>query len=166
MKPITTASTEPGTMARIRPRNNTRANSRARSCARYTDERGAATVFVVLLATAMLACAGLVIDGGYALAARRASMAQAEQAARVASDKLSESSLRSGQTALLTGQAQGAAQSYLANAGAAGSVSITGDRVTVTVRETYRPAVLSMVGVVALDVSATATATSIGNDDL
>lgn len=166
MKPTTTASTEPGIMARIRPRTNPRANPRARSCARDTDERGAATVFVVLLATAMLACGGLVIDGGYALAARRASMAQAEQAARVASDKLSESSLRSGQTVLVTGQAQGAAQSYLANAGAAGSVSISGDLVTVTVRDTYQPAVLSMVGVGSLDVSATATATSISDDGL
>ena len=130
------------------------------------EERGAATVFVVLLATAMLVCAGLVIDGGYTLAARRAAMSQAEQAARLASDKLSESSLRSGRSALVTGQAQGAAQSYLANAGAAGSVSITGDRVTVTVRETYRPAVLSMVGIDSLDVTATATATSIDDEGL
>ncbi|MGB3763714.1 MAG: hypothetical protein WA966_10860, partial [Ornithinimicrobium sp.] len=82
------------------------------------------------------------------------------------SDKLSESSLRSGRSALVTGQAQGAARSYLANAGASGSVSITGDQVTVTVHGTYRPAVLSMVGIGSLDVSATATATSIDDDGL
>lgn len=34
---------------------------------RRQDERGAATIFVVLFTVALLAVAGLVIDGGYAL---------------------------------------------------------------------------------------------------
>ncbi len=130
------------------------------------DERGAATVFVVLLAVALLTAAGLVIDGGYALAAKRSSMAQAEQAARVAADQLSETALRSGEPVLVDAQAQAAAQAYLRNAGVSGTVSIAAGEVTVSVSEQYRPAILSMVGVSSLDVGATATAVSIDDDDL
>lgn len=130
------------------------------------DEVGGATVFVVLLAVALMAAAGLVIDGGYALAARREAMNQAEQAARVASDQLSEAGLRSGLTTVQNAKARGAAQSYLASAGAAGTVGIgAGGRVSVTVRSDYRPAVLSMVGISSIAISATATAVSIDEDD-
>lgn len=129
------------------------------------DERGAATVVVVFLAVALLAGAGLVIDGGYALADRRHAMNQAEQTARVASDKISEAGLRDGATLVDDAQARAAAQAYLTTVGARGTVTIAGDRVTVTVRDNYRPAIMSMVGVGSIDVAATATATSIDNDD-
>ena len=132
---------------------------------RRRDERGSATVVVVFLAVALLAGAGLVIDGGYALADRRRAMNQAEQSARVASDKLSEAGLRSGATLVDDGQARAAAESYLSTLGARGTVTITGGRVTVTVRDDYRPAILSMVGVDSIDVAATATAVSIDNYD-
>jgi Flp pilus assembly protein TadG len=132
---------------------------------RRRDERGAATVVVVFLALALLAGAGLVIDGGYALAGRRQAMNQAEQSARVTSDKLSEAGLRSGATRVDDGQARAAAQAYLASVGAGGTVTIAGGRVTVTVRDDYRPAILSMVGVDSIDIEATATAVSIDNDD-
>lgn len=130
------------------------------------DEVGGASVLVVLLAVGLMVAAGLVIDGGYALAERRQAMNQAEQAARVASDQLSEAGLRSGVTSVRAGEARSAAQSYLASAGANGSVGISSaGRVTVTVRSDYRPAVLSMVGVPPIGVSATATAVSIDEDD-
>ena len=54
------------------------------------DERGASTVFIVLFTVAMLAVAGLVIDGGYALGAKREAMNSAEQAARAGADALDE----------------------------------------------------------------------------
>ncbi len=129
------------------------------------EERGAATVVVVFLAVALLAGAGLVIDGGYALAGRRRAMNQAEQTARVASDQLSEAGLRSGATHVDDGQARAAAQAYLTTVGARGTVTITSGRVTVTVRDDYQPAILSMVGVGSIDVAATATAVSVDNDD-
>jgi hypothetical protein len=122
-------------------------------------------VIVVFLAVALLVGAGLVIDGGYALAGRRRAMHQAEQTARVASDKLSEAGLRSGATRVDDGPARAAAQAYLSRVGARGTVIIAGGRVTVTVRDAYRPAILSMVGVGAIDVAATATAVSIDDDD-
>ena len=63
---------------------------------RRRDERGASTMFVVLFAVALLAVAGLVIDGGYALGAKREAMNSAEQAARVGADALDQGSLRDG----------------------------------------------------------------------
>jgi hypothetical protein len=49
------------------------------------DERGTATAFVVGMAVVLLACAGLVVDGGTALNARMrlADQAKAEDRARV-----------------------------------------------------------------------------------
>ena len=63
---------------------------------RTRDERGVAAAFVVLFTVALLTVAGLVIDGGYALAAKREAMNQAEQAARAGADAISAASLRDG----------------------------------------------------------------------
>lgn len=131
---------------------------------RPRDQHGAATVFVVFLAVALLAGAGLVIDGGYALSAKRKAMNQAEQSARVASDELSKAALRNGTTAVNASQARAAAQSYLAQVGAHGTVDIAGGQVTVTVSDNYQPAILSIVGVNQIGVSARATAESIDED--
>lgn len=125
------------------------------------SEQGSATVFVVFLAVALLAGAGLVIDGGYALAARRTAMNQAEQSARVAADQLSVPGLRNGTVQVDTGRARAAALDYLHAAGADGQVLVQGDRVTVTVTGTYKPTLLSVVGVDEIPFGATATATSV-----
>ena len=125
------------------------------------DERGSATVFVVFLSIALLAAAGLVIDGGYALAQRRSAINHAEQAARVAADQLSEPGLRNGIVRVDANRARAAAQDYLRAAGAHGSVEVNLDTVTVTVTDTYRPTLLSIVGVNEIPVSASATASSL-----
>ena len=125
------------------------------------SEQGSATVFVVFLAVALLAGAGLVIDGGYALAARRTAMNQAEQSARVAADQLSVPGLRNGTVQVDPGRARAAALDYLHAAGADGQVLVQGDRVTVTVTGIYQPTLLSVVGVDEIPFGATATATSV-----
>jgi Flp pilus assembly protein TadG len=129
------------------------------------DERGGVTVWVVFLAVALLAGAGLVIDGGYALSAKRRAMNHAEQAARVASDELSQASLRNGTPAVNAARANSAAHGYLASVGAHGSVDINGGQVTVIVSDDYDPAILSIVGVNRINVKARATAESIDEDD-
>ena len=118
-------------------------------------------MFVVFLALALMSGAGLVIDGGYALGQRRASMNHAEQAARVAADSLSEAALRNDSTLLDADRARAAAESYLHRVGAEGTVDVTGDSVTVRVTGSYRPVLLTLVGVDRIDVSAAASATSI-----
>jgi Flp pilus assembly protein TadG len=137
---------------------------RRRMAARARDEGGVSTLFVVLFATAMLAVAGLVIDGGYALGAKREAMNQAEQAARVGADALDQAALRSGTTRVDPGQAVAAAQAYLNQVGARGSVAINGGEVTVTVTGSQDTTILSAVGVTSLPIKATATALSIDED--
>ena len=128
---------------------------------RSRDERGMSTLFVVLFAVAMLSVAGLVIDGGYALGAKREAMNSAEQAARAGADALDQASLRSGETRVDAGRAVGAAQAYLSQVGATGSVSVAGGEVTVVVTAHQKTAILSAVGVSTLPIKATATAESI-----
>lgn len=132
---------------------------------RRRGERGAAAAFVVLMAVALLAAAGLVIDGGYALAGKREAMNQAEQAARVGADALSPAALRTGETRVDPGRAVAAAQGYLRSVGARGSVNVNGDEVTVTVTARQDTQILTAVGVGSIPIKATATAQSIDHDD-
>ena len=57
-------------------------------------DAGAVTVILLLLAGAMLACAGLVWDGGRAITARQQAANLAEQAARTGADDLDVAALR------------------------------------------------------------------------
>jgi len=113
-----------------------------------TDD-GAVAMFVVVITVALLAMAGLVIDGGYALAARQEAANTAEQAARVGADALSR---------IDPAQAAAAARGYLSAAGHVGDVDVSGDTVTVTVRVSKRTAILSAVGINAIAVTGRATA--------
>lgn len=156
--PSQTASTPPPTTACIA--------TRARQArARPQAERGAATVFVVLFTLALLAVAGLVIDGGYALGAKREAMNTAEQAARAGADALDQGALRDGQTMVNVGQAVDAAQNYLNLLGAHGRVDVDGGEVTVTVTARQDTTLLSAVGVDSIPIEASATAVSIDADD-
>ncbi|MGH3975673.1 MAG: pilus assembly protein TadG-related protein [Pseudonocardiaceae bacterium] len=132
---------------------------------RNEDERGSMVPFVVVITVALLAVAGLVIDGGYALGAKREAMTSAEQAARVGADALDTGALRSGQTRVDPGRAVAAAEGYLSSVGANGSVQVNGGEVTVTVTKRQKTAILSAVGVGRIPVNATATAVSIDQDD-
>ena len=122
-------------------------------------------MFVVLVAVAMLAVTGLVIDGGYAMGAKRRAMGQAEQAARIGADALDQASLRDGVTEVRRTKAITAATSYLGSVGANGSVAVDGGRVVVTVTDKQPTAILSAVGIGSLPVRASATALSIDEDD-
>jgi hypothetical protein len=116
---------------------------------------------VVVLVPALLATAGLVIDGGYALAARQEAAGIAEQAARAGADALSRDGLRgTGPLHLDPAAAATAAQDYLTATGHTGTTTVTGDAVRVSVRITRPTAVLSAIGIDT--VAATASATAIG----
>jgi Flp pilus assembly protein TadG len=124
-------------------------------------DEGAVTLFIVVIATALLAMAGLVIDGGYALAARQEASFAAEQAARAGADAIAPASLhRSDPLRLDPAAARRAAETYLVTTGHDGRASVAGDAVTVTVRITRRTAILSAIGIA--DLSSTATATARG----
>lgn len=122
-------------------------------------DEGAVTLFVVVMTAALLAMAGLVVDGGYALAARQEAGSTAEQAARAGADALSRDQLRSGGPLRVdTAAATAAVTRYLDARGHQGSARVSGDVVTVTVRVTRDTAILSAVGIDTLTGTARATA--------
>lgn len=133
---------------------------------RERDERGAAAVFVMLMTVALLVGAGLVIDGGYALAERRKLTHQAEQAARVGADSLDQASLRDGGVPEVDAEkARAAAAKYLLDIGADESViDVDGPVVTVTISGYSDTTILSIVNISRLLVTATSSAESIDAD--
>lgn len=137
-----------------------------RGVRRRLGERGSVTVAMPFIAIMVFVSAGLVIDGGYTLAAKRRAMGHAEQAARVGSDALDQGALRDGRTVVNPGKARAAAQSYLDSVGASGSVSVAGGTVTVTVTDTQDMTLLTVAGMSSLTVTATGSATSINEDGL
>jgi Flp pilus assembly protein TadG len=116
---------------------------------------------MAIFTVALLALAGLVIDGGASLAARGRAHDLAAQAARAGADALSPQSLRGPSPADLVidpAAAQTAAQRYLSAGQATGTVTASGQDVTVTAHVTRRAVILSAFGI--HDVSGTATATA------
>jgi Flp pilus assembly protein TadG len=124
-------------------------------------DAGQVTAFTVVIVAAVLGVAGLVIDGGYALAARQEAANVAEQAARIGADQLAPESLRAGPVRLDQVAARAAARDYLARVGHTGTVTTDGTTVTVEVTVSRRTAVLGSVGVDALTVTGRSSARSI-----
>ena len=144
-----------GVTARARP-------ARRRRRRRDDNDRGSITAYLLITTVAIFAFAGLVLDGGAALAAHGRAADVAQQAARAGADALDETSLRSVTSAGLTANpaaARTAAGRVLAAAGVTGDVAVNGSSVTVTARVTQPAAILSIVGI--SEVGGTATATAV-----
>lgn len=111
------------------------------------DERGAVTVFVVVFTTTLLVVAGLVIDGGYVLAARRAAINEAEAAARAGAQAIRTDVLRAdGPVTIDPTGAQRNALAYLADSGHEATVQVFGDTVRVEVSFSKPLAILGLAG--------------------
>jgi Flp pilus assembly protein TadG len=96
------------------------------------SERGSVTAFVVIMTSALLAMAGLVIDGGYALAAHRRAFNEAEAAARAGAQAVDLDTLRAtGDVVLDAAEAERRALEYLAALDRSGSVEVDRDVVRV-----------------------------------
>ena len=125
------------------------------------NDTGAAAVILVLLTPVLFALAGLILDGGRAIAARQRAADLAEQAARAGVDALDVTALRAtGADTIDAASARAAACRYLATAApGAGCTVVTGTN-TVTVEVTTRtPTVLlGLIGVNSLRAASTATA--------
>ena len=102
---------------------------------------------------ALLVVAGLVIDGGNVLAARREAANVAESAARAGAQALDTAAARtSGGAQLDAPSAIARAESYLAETGYTGSASVQGNDVLVEVTITRRTFLLGLAGVVSMTV--------------
>lgn len=117
------------------------------------------TAFVVVLTIGILALAGLTLDGGLALSAKVKAGGQAEAAARAGAQAIDLTAYRdTGTLQLVPAQAIADAHSYLATVGASGTVTVSGDTVTVTITATQGTQLLGMVGISSLTVHGTGSA--------
>ena len=135
--------------------------TRRRARIRGDRDRGSITGYVLIMTVALVVLAGLVLDGGAALAAHGTAADTAGQAARAGADALDEDSLRTAAPAGLTvnpGAARAAAAAVLAAADVTGDITVTGSTVTVTARASRPTAVLAIVGIDRVGGTATATA--------
>ena len=130
---------------------------------RRQAEAGFVSLYVVVITVGLLALAGLVIDGGNALAAREQATDVAQQAARAGADALSPESLRGSPTGLTASPAaaQAAANRVLDTAGVPGTISVDGADVSVTVVVHKDTTILSAFGVGPIEGKATSTATAL-----
>lgn len=119
----------------------------------WVGEDGRVSAFVVVFTIAILALAGLTLDGGLALATKVRANGQAESAARAGAQAIDLGVYRlSGRLELVPIQAVADARRYLAHVGATGTVTVSGDTVTVTVTASQPTQLLGLVGVASLSV--------------
>lgn len=136
----------------------TRTRARSRRRDRSEAERGSITVFAVMMTTVFVAVAGLLVDGGLALAGKAAAITDAQDAARTAETAIDTSGLRHGTVTLNTANALTAAHTYLTAAGDTGTVQIHGTEVHIVARRTVHTQILRLLGITTLTETGTATA--------
>ncbi len=117
------------------------------------------TAFVVIVLFALLLFAGLVLDGGLTLAARIQAINEAQGAARAGAQEVNLATYRATGTEVLDpSAATTAAERYLAATGHLGTVTVTGNRVGVTVQITQPTQILNIAGIHAITVTGTGAA--------
>lgn len=113
------------------------------------SESGSLTLMLAVLMVAILALAGLVIDGGRKLDVTQKAYAIAQEAARAGAGQVNTSAAyRSGTYKVDPQQARVAALAYLASAGyQRSSVTVSGNQIRVTVQVREPTTLLSLVGI-------------------
>ncbi|HWH01707.1 MAG TPA: pilus assembly protein TadG-related protein [Pilimelia sp.] len=142
------------------PNTSLRRTSRVAQRGRRGDA-GYVSAFTAVFAVALLAVAGLVLDGGLALSTKVQALDTAGAAARAGAQHLDLSAYRDGTRRLDQPAAAAAARSWLSRAGATGTVTTTPTTVTVTVTASRPAQLLRIVGVSRLTVSASATSQAV-----
>lgn len=123
------------------------------------DDGGRVTGFVVIVVTASLLFAGLVLDGGLALAAKVRAMGEAQEAARAGAQEIDLTAYRtSNALRLVPARASAAARDYLAAAGHTGTVSVAGNTVNVTVTISQSTQLLGLADISSITVTGTGQA--------
>ncbi|MFI0818595.1 pilus assembly protein TadG-related protein [Streptomyces sp. NPDC021098] len=124
-----------------------------------SDDGGQATAFMVGVVAALWLFAGIVVDGGLALAGKARALDVAQEAARTGAQQLDIARLRAADNdiRLLRGKAAQAAASYVTATGDTGTATVHGDEVTVHVTHHQHAQILQLVGLRTLTVTAHAT---------
>ena len=119
------------------------------------------TAFVVVFTMALIAMAGLVLDGGLALSAKVQAIDDAQAAARAGAQAIDIPLYRStGQITLDPQQATQDAEGFLTRSGHTGTVSVAGEEVTVTVTIAQPTQILSVFGIDRISVEGSGSATA------
>jgi Flp pilus assembly protein TadG len=123
-------------------------------------ERGTITLMLLVMFVALLALAGIVIDGGAKLAQAENAHAIAQEAARAGAGMVNQSkALANGSFTVDQAQALAAAQQYLARLGVQGTAAADGPQaIRVTVTVTAPTHVLSIIGIDSMRSTGSATA--------
>lgn len=126
-------------------------------------ERGSFSLMLVVMTVALLALAGLVVDGGTKLDEAENANAVAEEAAQAGAGMVNQGNAYStGAFTVDQNQALAAARAYLASvagAGYTGSVTAVGtDSIRVTVTATQPTRILSIIGIDSMTATGSATA--------
>jgi Flp pilus assembly protein TadG len=127
---------------------------------RGAAERGSITLMLLVLFVALVALAGIVIDGGAKLNQAENANAIAQEAARAGAGQVDQANAYSnGSFTVDQAEAIAAAQQYLASAGYQGTVSApTPDTIRVTVTVTSPTRILSIIGIDSMTSTGSATA--------
>jgi hypothetical protein len=124
-----------------------------------TRDSGHITAFVVVMTSALLLIAGMVLDGGLILSARLRAVSEAQEAARSGAQAIELREYRqTGDVVLDPPRAVAEANAYLAGIGVDGEAHVRGDNVIVTVRRTQPTQILNALGIDSVSVRATGTA--------
>ncbi len=124
-------------------------------------DRGSLTLMLAVMFVALLALAGIVIDGGAKLTAAENAAAVAQEAARAGAGMVNEATAHeNGSFVVDEDQAIAAANDYLSSAGYTGSAARGPgpDEIQVTVRVSEPTKVLSIIGIDTITATAQATA--------
>jgi hypothetical protein len=123
-------------------------------------ERGTITLMLLVMFVALLALAGIVIDGGAKLAQAENANALAQEAARAGAGQVNQGqALATGSFTVDQAQAEAAAQHYLARLGYRGTAVPDGpDAIRVTVTLVAPTHVLSIIGIDSMRSTGSATA--------
>lgn len=122
------------------------------------DERGSITPFFVVMVPSLILTVGLVVDGGGKIQANENAQAVASGASRAAANAVASQVVTNGGISIDNNRARTAASDYIAAAGMTGTVTLAGDRITVSVETSYVTKFVSIIGVNTLPAEATATA--------
>jgi Flp pilus assembly protein TadG len=128
-------------------------------------ERGSLTLMLAVMFVSLVALAGIVIDGGAKLTAAENATSIAQEAARAGAGMVNQqTAYSSGSFVVDIGQAEAAANQYLATASTAGVTGSSGpvpgqpNTIEVTVTITRPTKVLSILGITSMTVTGHATA--------
>jgi Flp pilus assembly protein TadG len=124
------------------------------------DERGSISLWMVTASFVMMVLVGLAVDLGGQVHAKQRAHDIAAEAARAGGERVQAAPAIEGRyVGVDTAAARVAAEQYLASAGVTGTVRITGgDTITVEVTDTYKPDLLSFIGIGDLTVTSDASA--------